>query len=166
VIRPATIDDVGDMVRLSARKRHAYADVHPVFWRPAPDADTAQTRYFSSLVDDTTAICIVDSIGDVIHGFAIGLLRPAPDVYEPGGLTCTIDDCAVDEPGSWSTVGTRLVTAVADHAVAQGAIQVVVVTGSHDRAKRQALESVGLRETSVWYSGLPTARDYPTTWPD
>jgi RNA polymerase sigma-70 factor (ECF subfamily) len=50
-------------------------------------------------------------------------LVPAPAVYEPGGLTCQIDDFRVADPGAWEEVGSALLRAVGAWARAREAVQ-------------------------------------------
>lgn len=86
-------------------------------------------------------------------GFAIGRLVPAPSVYDPGGVTCFVDDFAVADPTDWLTVGVDLLHAVCRTAQEQGAAQIVVVAGQLDEAKRAALAVGGLSVASEWWVG-------------
>jgi hypothetical protein len=88
-----------------------------------------------------------------VAGFIIGRLTPAPPVYEPGGLTCLVDDFAVEHPDAWTSLGPLLLAELSRIALAQGAVQLVVVTGRHDEPKRRALQGTGLVVASEWWTG-------------
>jgi hypothetical protein len=79
------------------------------------------------------------------------MLTPAPPVYDPGGLTCQIDDFVVVTAARWPTTGVRLLRAGLAEAARRGAIQAVVVTGHLDQPKRQALQACGLEIASEWW---------------
>jgi GNAT superfamily N-acetyltransferase len=147
----ATHADVDHVADLAAARRRDYESHQPLFWRQAEDAVTRHTAYLHGLVDDPDHIFLVARGGGRARGFVIGRLVPAPAVYEPGGLTCLVDDFAVATPDDWTSVGLSLLRAVVDRARARGAVQVVVVTGRHDDAKRHALEAAGLTVASEWW---------------
>ena len=63
-----------------------------------------------------------------------------------------IDDYAV-VGDSWDTTGRALLEAATDHVRERGAVQVVVVCGHRDEAKRTALQRAGLSLASEWYTG-------------
>jgi hypothetical protein len=150
-IRAAQAQDVDALLELSESRRREYATYQPVLWRPAPDALARQRPYLAGLLRDPDVLARV-AVADVVVGFAIGRLTPAPPVYDPGGPTCLIDDFAVANPDSWLTVGVGLLQAVSDAARERGAVQVVVVTAFSDTAKRAALEAGGLSIASEWWT--------------
>jgi len=85
---------------------------------------------------------------------------PGPDKpppYDPGGLTCIVDDFTVADPALWATVGSTC-SPVTRAAADRGAGQVVVVTAARDDPKRAALDRCGLTAASDW-------RVTPTTAP-
>ena len=88
-----------------------------------------------------------------MRGFVIGRLVPAPPVYDPAGLTCLVDDFAVESADAWEPVGLRLLRDVSRAAAARGAVQVVVVSGRHDEPKRLALQAAGLVPATEWWIG-------------
>ena len=91
------------------------------------------------------ALALTDRAG--LHG--------APPVYDPGGLTCDIDDFVVEDPSLWSSVGRALLEGAISEARTRKAVQVVVVTGGHDLPKREMLGSMGLALASEWWvSGI------------
>jgi hypothetical protein len=79
-----------------------------------------------------------------IDGFSIGMLIEAPLVYDPGGLTCLVDDFVVQQPAAWPLVGTSLLRQVNHLARERGAVQTVVVCRRLDEARRATLASLGL----------------------
>ena len=151
-IRAAEAQDLDALLELSDVRRREYATYQPVFWRPAPDAMARQRPYLEGLLGDQDVVATVAVLDSVVVGFAIGRLLPAPPVYDPGGPTCLIDDFAIADPGSWSTVGLDLLRAVSDAARERGAVQMVVVTPTRDTAKRAALEAGGLGIASEWWT--------------
>jgi GNAT superfamily N-acetyltransferase len=166
LIQPATADDVPALVALSESKRTQYAAYQPQFWRKAADSAAAQTPYFHELLarENVLVYAAVEqtvSAADAIVGFVIAALVPAPAVYDPGGLTCLIDDFCVAQPTQWATVGRDLLTTVTRQAARRGAAQVVVVCGHLDEPKRAALRAAGLTIASEWYVG-PVAAQPPT----
>ena len=127
------------MVALSGEKRRRYAGFQPTFWREAPDSDARQVPFFESQIAGGTAVVRVQERDGVVDGFVIATLAPAPPVYDPGGLTCRIDDFCVAREDEWPSVGGALLDAVIREARARGAVQAVVVCGHLDRPKREAL---------------------------
>lgn len=152
-IRTANLADVPKMVALSSAKRRAYAGALPLFWRPAADADARQTAWFSQLLPRDTTVALVAAGPTEVDGFLIGLIQPAPPVYDPGGLTCSVDDFCVREPSLWSTTGAALLVEARLRAKTKGATLVIVVCGVHDQAKRALLERPGLQPASIWFTG-------------
>ncbi|HXF63946.1 MAG TPA: hypothetical protein VNK95_20140 [Caldilineaceae bacterium] len=154
-IRPAVADEAPAMVALSEQKRTQYAAFQPVFWRKAANAAEVQTAHFRRLLNQDNVLALVaaqeDKPSAPLLGFVIATLIPAPPVYDPGGLTCVIDDFCVADEGAWQTVGRVLLDAVTEQAVTRGAVQVVVVCGHLDEPKRAMLREAGLRIASEWY---------------
>jgi GNAT superfamily N-acetyltransferase len=88
-----------------------------------------------------------------IAGFIIGKLMPAPEVYNPGGLTLMIDDFCVADEAEWHSIGSKLVQEIKTIAKLRGAAQVLVVCGAHDGPKCHFLKKMGLTVASEWYVG-------------
>jgi GNAT superfamily N-acetyltransferase len=152
-VEVAAHDDVDAVAALAEVRRQSYEPHQPLFWRPADDALARHTSYLHGLVDDPQCIFLVARHGRVLSGFVIGRLVPAPPVYEPGGLTCLVDDFAVARDDDWSGLGVRLLEDLAGRARELGAVQAVVVSGRQDEAKRQALTAAGLSVASEWWVG-------------
>ena len=140
------------MADLAAVRRQRYARWQPVFWRPAAGAQDKHRAYLSGLVAHGTVIALVSEHAGQLDGFLIATLVPAPPVYDPGGLTCLIDDFAVVPAANWPTAGAALLRAALAEAARRGAAQAVVVTGRRDHPKRRTLRSCGLDVTSEWWT--------------
>ena len=74
----------------------------------------------------------------------------------PGGLTCNIDDFVVEHCSLWRECGSGSPRrSDISEARVREAVQVVVVTGGHDRQKREMLSTMGLSLASEWWvSGI------------
>ena len=66
--------------------------------RPAAAAPDKHHTYLGSLVASDEIITLVSEEAGQLSGFLIAALDPAPPVYDPGGLTCQIDDFVVTRP--------------------------------------------------------------------
>lgn len=151
--RLATPQDVAHMVRLSEQKRIDYAKAMPQFWHPSRHANTSQHAYFIELLSKSDHFLIVAEKMDQFLGFIIGKIITAPEVYDPGGLTLMIDDFCVAAPVLWQSVGNALLETLKKKAKAAGVVQIIVVSGFHDEAKRAFLVSQNLVVASEWYVG-------------
>jgi hypothetical protein len=159
-IRTAVQADVPAMTALAAIRREQYAGYQPRFWRPAAGAPDKHRAYLGSLVAREEVITLVSEEADQLTGFLIATLSPAPPVYDPGGLTCDIDDFVVTPATRWPTTGVRLLRAGLTQAQQRGAVQAVVVTAHLDQPKRQALQACGLEVASEWWV-TPQALPHP-----
>jgi GNAT superfamily N-acetyltransferase len=151
LIRRAEASDVPAMLDLAEQRRTQYARYQPRFWNPAPDARLAQSGYFAQLVatpEVLTAVCVQAT---ELIGFLIASLVPAPPVYDPGGLTCQIDDFCLASLDTWQTVGKQLLEHTYAAARQRGATQAVVVCGHLDQPKRNMLFSIGATLASEWF---------------
>jgi hypothetical protein len=110
-IRTASQTDVDAMATLASMCREQYAEYQPVLRRPAADAQDKQRHYFAKLVAHDGVICLVSEEADQATGFLIAMLAHAPPVYDPGGLTCQIDDFVVVTAARWPTTGVQLLRA-------------------------------------------------------
>lgn len=155
-VRRATQDAVGRMTELAALKRKEYESYEPVMWRTAKDAETNHAAWLSRLVDDESHVCIVHERNDRIDGFIIGKVQPAPPIYDPGGLTCVVDDFVVEDSATWNTTGARLLGELTELVRAQGVSQLIVVAGHKDGPKRDMLRARSYSLASEWYT-LPLA---------
>ena len=104
-IRTAEDRDLEEILNLANAKRLEYETYQPVFWRVAANAIAQQADYIASQIVDEKVIALVATSENKIVGLVIGRLVSAPPVYNPGGLTCSIDDFVVNENDLWETVG-------------------------------------------------------------
>ena len=139
------------MAALAGIRREQYARYQPLFWRPAAAAAGRHGGYLGRLVASDEVITLVGEEAGQLTGFVVATLNPAPPVYDPGGLTCDIDDFAVSAAANWPTTGARLLRAALAEAARRGAVQAVVVTAQLDEPKRQALRACGLEVASEWW---------------
>jgi GNAT superfamily N-acetyltransferase len=153
-IKRANLEDLDRLLGIASAHRTSYAEYQPRFWRPAPDAVDRQRAYFTSILDDDKTLVLTATEDDAgLHGFAIGRLVPAPPVYDPGGVSCLVDDFAVADPEEWLTIGPLLLDALRSWAASRDAAQMIVVTAHLDEPKRAALQSRGLTIASEWWVG-------------
>jgi ribosomal protein S18 acetylase RimI-like enzyme len=159
-IRAATAADVAAMAAFAASRREQYSHYQPLFWRPAQGALEKHRPYLARLVEDDKIITLVSEEDGELTGFLIATLTGAPGVYDPGGLTCQIDDFVVSPADQWQTSGAELLRAALAEAGRRGAVQAVVVTAHLDQPKRQMLRACGLEPASEWWvtpQALPQA---------
>ncbi len=142
-VEVAAHDDVDAVAALAEVRRQSYEPHQPLFWRQADDALARHTAYLHGLVDDPQCIFLVARHGRALSGFVIGRLVPAPPVYEPGGLTCLVDDFAVARDDDWSGLGVRLLQDLARRAHERGAVQAVVVSGRSRRSETAGADGGG-----------------------
>jgi GNAT superfamily N-acetyltransferase len=147
-------DDVATVARLAQQRRQQYAKYEPQFWRIADDALAVHTSFIERMVADEDVVTLVAAgADDDLIGFVIGQLVPPPPVYDPGGPSGFIDDFVVAAEEQWPTVGRDLLQHAAEALRSRGAVQVVVVCGHLDEAKRGAMAAAGLSLASEWYVG-------------
>lgn len=151
LVRQAEALDIASILDLAEQRRNEYARYQPRFWNPAADARLTQSRYFTQLLETPEVMTGVYEQDSRIVGFIIARLVPAPPVYNPGGLTCLIDDFCCASADAWSTVGVPLLEHVYAEARQRGAAQAVIVCGHLDQPKRQILFSSGATIASEWF---------------
>ena len=78
---------------------------------------------------------------------------PAPEVYNPGGLTLMIDDFCVDDEAKWHSIGSKLIQEIKIRSKTKRVAQILVACGADDEPKRRFLKSMGLIVASEWYVG-------------
>jgi GNAT superfamily N-acetyltransferase len=139
------------MVDLSEQKRLQYQSYQPTFWRKAADSREKQLPHLERQLSSDRAIALVHEQDGAIDGFLIATLIEAPPVYDPGGLTCVIDDFVVAEARDWQSTGTALLAEANRQAGSRGGVQTVVVCGHQDQPKRRMLAASGFSIASEWY---------------
>lgn len=152
-IRPAILVDIPLMVALSYQKRLNYQEAQPQFWRHAKNAEDIQCAWFKELLGNDDHILLVAEVEQSIHGFIIGKLTQAPEVYDPGGMTLIIDDFCVKDPDFWESIGIQLLSELKQRAIKKGAVQLVAVCGNHDKSKMHFLSNANLEVASNWFVG-------------
>ena len=150
-IRVAQPADVAAMAALSEERRAVYQHYQPVFWRPAEGARQRQEAFFAHLLEQEPVIALVHEQEGAVDGFLIAQVVSAPPVYDPGGLTCLIDDFWVTEGKDWQGVGQALLDEAISQARARGAAQAVVVCAHLDQPKRTMLAGAAFSIASEWY---------------
>lgn len=141
------------MAELAELKRELYRHHAPVFHRPKAGIRAAHEGFLGSLVADAAKITLVHEADDGhVEGFIAAALVPAPPVYDPGRLTCSIDDFMVERPGLWPSSGRALLEATIARSKTRGAVQTVVVCGPHDEAKRSMLLDARHVVASEWFT--------------
>lgn len=154
-IRTSELSDTLAMVLLSKAKRLGYEKAQPKFWRYAgEEGDKVQEKWFKELLEDKNYVMFTAETGtQEILGFVIGKLMPAPEVYNPGGLTVMIDDFCVKSENLWQSLGHELIEETKAAAKVKGATQILVVCGAHDYPKRKFLSEQNLQIASEWFVG-------------
>lgn len=154
LIRPSILSDINTLVSMSKVKHRSYEKEQPKFSKYAgPEAEPSQAKWFEELLSHNDYIMLTALKNQELVGFIIGRLIPAPEVYNPGGLTLMVDDFCVEQANLWSPIGTKLVQSIRQEARLKGAAQILVVCGSHDSAKRQFLKHQKLTIASEWFVG-------------
>ena len=153
-ICPAQVANIPSMVEMSYQKRKLYEKAQPQFWRHAGDsAEISQAKWFEELLGSNDHIMLTSVRHQKIVGFIIGKLMPAPEVYNPGGLTLMIDDFCVADEAEWHAIGSKLIQEIKTISKTKGAAQILVVCGAHDHPKRRFLMSQNLSIVSEWFVG-------------
>jgi GNAT superfamily N-acetyltransferase len=147
-------DDIEDIVALSYQKRKYYEEAQPQFWKYAENAEKIQADWFRQLLGREDHILLsAKNDDDIVIGFIIGRVIPAPEVYDPGGMTLMIDDFCVEDESMWQDVGAPLIESIKEIGHEYNVSQILVVSGDHDEAKNSFLEDIGLSTASRWYVG-------------
>lgn len=153
-IRFSQASDIPRLVEMSYQKRRSYEKAQPRFWKYAgAQAEISQAKWFEGLLTHDDHIMLTAVRHEKIAGFIIGRLMPAPEVYNPGGLTLMIDDFCLESEELWSSVGRKLIEQLKEKAKDKGAAQILIVCGAHDKPKRQFLIDNNLSIASEWYVG-------------
>ena len=151
-IIPATTTDIREMVALSYQKRRDYEKAQPLFWKYAQGAEKSQEDWFVELLDKDDHIMLVAKSEEVISGFIIGRIIPCPEVYA-AGLTLMIDDFCVSSADLWGFIGKKLIEEIKIYSKKKGVQQILIVSGAHDKPKREFLKNMNLSIASEWYVG-------------
>lgn len=132
-IREANQDDLAAMVALIEAHRAQLEQWQPRFWKRADGSAEMTRQWFGHLIAQDANLGLVHETDGTIDGFLIATIVPAPPVYDPGGLTCLIDDFALASDDLWPTVGDALVQRASAWSKEKGASQTVIIAPlAHD----------------------------------
>ena len=150
-VRKAEPYDIRPIADLVESKRIEYQQYHSRFWREATDARGKLLPALENLLYDDRAIVLVHVQDGVVNGAIIGTLQRAPAAYDPGGLTCIVDDFVVAGSLLWNSVGMALLYALTREARLKGAVQVAITCARKDARKRSMLVAHKYDVTSEWF---------------
>jgi hypothetical protein len=153
-VRTAQTHDALRMAELAELKREEYAAYAPVFHRPKPNTRKMHATFLAGQVENAErhVALVHDAADGHIDGFLIASMVPPPPVYDPGGLTCLVDDFTVEAPDLWGSVGAELLDEAIRLSEPKGAVQTVVVCGPKDDPKRTMLLDSGHFVASEWFT--------------
>ncbi|MCP9487245.1 MAG: GNAT family N-acetyltransferase [Gaiellaceae bacterium MAG52_C11] len=153
-VRTGRAEDASRIAQLAELKREQYETYAPVFHRPKPDTRELHASFLASQVEIIERhVALVHEADDGhINGFLIATIVPPPPVYDPGGLTCLVDDFVVDPPSLWASAGRELLDEATRISKQKGAVQTVVVCGPQDAPKRAMLVASGHAVVSEWFT--------------
>jgi GNAT superfamily N-acetyltransferase len=150
-VRKAVSHDVRSIAALVENKRTEYRQYHTRFWREATDAPGRFLPALENLLQDDRVIVLVMVQEGKVNGVIIGALQQAPAIYDPGGLTCVVDDFFVAAPALWNSVGMALLYALTREARSRGAVQVAITCARKDMRKRSMLVAHKYDVTAEWF---------------
>jgi hypothetical protein len=152
--RAAIPEDAARMAELAELKREEYKTRAPTFHRPKAGVREMHASFLAKQLENREShVALVQEADDRhLDGFLIATMLPAPPVYDPGGLTCLVDDCVVETPDLWASVGRELLEAAIGLSAPRGAVQTVVVCGPQDTPKRSMLLRSGHIVASEWFT--------------
>lgn len=149
MIRPATMDDMPELMRMVEDFHHA-AQLKK--WATFEDSATGWANWFARCMGGDTSLCLLAEIDGKAHGFATALEAPA--YWNPSIKTVCETTLWVDPKARGSGIGTTLVEAIAKWAKERGA-SVVAAGASVDlnsKAMGRMLMKAGFRPAEKIYS--------------
>jgi len=151
-IRFAVTSDIPAMVKLSEAQRIIDAQQQPMLWRKAKDSATHQMSYYEQFMAEDHIIMQVSQAGTGINGFIIAMMQIPPKIYDLPGYTCIINEFIVKQDALWQSVGRELLQATITEAKSLKAVQLVVVSNTHNQHKQRLLKSFNLDVASQWHT--------------
>ena len=150
-VRDAQVADVPRMADLAEAKRQQYRDHAVPFQRPAPDGRTVHESFLPKLLEWEGFTVLVHDAAGGVDGFIVARFGSAPPPYGEGSLF-HVDDFAVADGATWSTVGAALLGEVMHRAELAGIETAIVVSAppSVDEPKTAFLSERGLRVDAEW----------------
>lgn len=163
-VRPAREADIADIVAASAANRRVLRHLHPIFWKPHPEADARFEGWMRHSLTLGDRDMFVASAEGAFRGYAIS--QPATWLHFPSAhdisATGTIDDYfhdeieTVDVP-SPRTDGAQALLEAAESALgARGKNAALVVCPAAWRTKIALLEAAGYRKAITWFIRIPS----------
>lgn len=150
-IREARVADIPAMIEMAELKRMEYQTYQPQFWRKAANSAQVQTLFYEKLLGRDDVYPYIYEKNNAIAGYVIASLVKAPPVYDPGGLSCLIDDFYVSDSSLWETVGVAILDHVKAVVKTKGAVHMVIICAAKDKAKQSMLEKAGYPTASEWH---------------
>lgn len=162
-VRPATNSDVANIVTTSAKNRQILANLHPIFWKPHPEADTRFEGWMKHSLTLTDRDMFVAATEGMFRGYAIS--QPATWLHFPSAhdisSTGVIDDYFHNEIETAEIASSRTDSAQALLEAAEAALQgrgnesVLVVCPAAWRTKIDLLEAAGYHHAITWFIKVP-----------
>jgi hypothetical protein len=149
-MRPMCDDDFDWAAALMQRRRERYAELSPVFWRPATGVTASHAQFMRSIAGQEGAVALRTD-----HGFALS---------SPHGDRCLVDDFAVDDDSRWPTDGRELLLGVWRAARSPQQTMLRAVTARRDEPKRSMLKGLGLQVAARWWVKELSPSADPQTW--
>lgn len=151
-VRFAVHSDLIAMVKLAEQQHVLDEQQQPMLWRKAKDSTLHQLEFYEGYLQQDNALMMVSQFGSSINGVIVAHLQEPPPIYDLPGCTCIIEDFVVESPSLWQTVGRQLFDAITEEAKNLNAVQMVIVSHTHNKHKQLFLQQMGLTVASQWHS--------------
>lgn len=135
---------------LMEHRRQRYAELSPVFWRPATGITSSHAQFMRSLAAREGAAALRSDRGFVLS-------------YPHEGR-CFVDDFAVTADDLWASEGRDLLLRLWSTVRSPEQPVLRVVSARRDEAKRGMLRSLGLEVAARWWVKELSPTNDPTTW--
>ena len=150
-VRRAVESDLDSIGALAEMKRIQYEAYQPVFHRRAANALKDHKAFLKTLLTRDNTLLLVAEEDRRVVGFVFVSIVEAPQVYDPQGKICFIDDFMVEDSSLWLTAGKELAQEAFEYSKHNGAVLANVVCGPQDTAKRALLGQMGFQVGSEWH---------------
>jgi ribosomal protein S18 acetylase RimI-like enzyme len=108
LIRKAIDRDLTAILRLWHEMMELHAEIEPMAWTIARDADSQMRSYLKECAEGEDHLLLVAEKGVEVIGYLLAARAPRPPVLDPP-ICGAISDCAVTRSSRRQGVGTRLV---------------------------------------------------------
>lgn len=158
-VRQACEDDVADIITSSATNRQVLEGLHPIFWKPHPEADTRFGNWMKHSLTLTDRDMLVSEVEGELQGYAIS--QPATRLHFPIphdiSTTGVIDDyfhkdiesVKIRPPNCDKALA--LLEAVEAARQGRGDSSILVVCPALWRSKIAMLEKAGYSKAITWF---------------